>query len=86
VPIKNFPCAYLGLPLHTRQLRRIDIQPLIDKVAASLPIWTGRSLDKAGRLRLLNSVLISIPVHFLTVFALKKWATKKIDKRVFGSL
>jgi hypothetical protein len=39
-----------------------------------------RSVSSSGRLRLLNSVLSSIPLHFLTVFALKKWAIKKIDK------
>lgn len=24
---KNFPCKYLGLPLHTRKLKKIDLQP-----------------------------------------------------------
>ena len=28
--IREFPCSYLGLPLHTRQLHRVDIQPLIE--------------------------------------------------------
>lgn len=79
-PIKSFPCTYLGLPLHTRQLRRVDIQPLIDKVAARLPSWKGRFLNRAGRLTLVNSVLSSIPTYFLTVFPLQKWAIKQVDK------
>lgn len=29
---------------------------------------------------LVNSVLSAIPVSFLTVFALKRWAIKRIDK------
>jgi hypothetical protein len=33
-PMKSFP-----RPLHTR---RVDIQPLIDKVRAKLPAWKGR--------------------------------------------
>ena len=56
------------------------MQPLIEKVAARLPGWKGRLLNKAGRLRLVNAVLTSIPVHFLSVFALKKWALKRIDR------
>lgn len=32
-----FPCKYLGLPLHNRKLRKVDLQPLIDKVGAKLP-------------------------------------------------
>ena len=79
-PIKSFPCAYLGLPLHYRKLGRVEVQPLIEKVAARLPTWKGRLLSKIGRLRLVNAVLTSIPVHFLTVFPLQKWALKKIDR------
>ena len=71
-PIKSFPCTYLGLSLHFRKLGRVEVQPLIEKVAARLPGWKGRLLNKASRLRLVNAVLTSIPVHFLSVFALKK--------------
>ena len=71
-PIKSFPCTYLGLPLHFRKPGRVEVQPLIEKVAARLSGWKGRLLNKASRLRLVNAVLTSIPVHFLSVFALKK--------------
>jgi len=79
-PVKDFPCSYLGLPLHTRQLRRVDIQPIIDKVANRLPAWRGSFLNKVARLKLVNKVLSSIPVYFLTVFNPKKWDVQKIDK------
>lgn len=39
--VQNFPCKYLGLPLHYRQLRKGDIKPLIDKLSARLAIWKG---------------------------------------------
>ena len=74
--IKEFPCSYLGLPLHTRQLRRVDIQPVIDKVANRLSTWKGSFINRAGRLKLVNTVLSSMPVYFLTMFDLKKWALK----------
>ena len=32
--ISSFPGKYLGLPLHTRKLRRVEIQPLIDKIGS----------------------------------------------------
>jgi exonuclease III len=79
-PIKALPCTYLGLPLHYRALHRVEIQPIIDKVANRLPSWKGRFLNKAGRLKLVNSVLTSIPTYFLIAFSIKKWAIKKIDK------
>ena len=77
--VKAFPCKYLGLPLHTRALRKVDVQPLIDRIAAKLPAWKAKFLDRFGHLTLVNSVLTSMPVHILTVFALKKWAIRKID-------
>jgi hypothetical protein len=50
-PIKEFPCKYLGLPLHVRAIRRVDIQPLIDKVGGKMASWKGNLLNRAGRLR-----------------------------------
>ena len=79
-PVKTFSCTYLGLPLHVRQIRRVDVQPLIDKVGRRLAAWKGRLMNKVGRLRLVNVVLTSIPTYYLTVFKLQKWAIKKIDK------
>ena len=85
-PIKDFPCTYLGLPLHTRKLRRVDIQLLVDKVAKRLPAWKGKFLNRAGRLTVLNMVLSSIPTYFLTAFQPQKWMIKQIDKLRRGFL
>jgi hypothetical protein len=70
--VKDFPCKYLGLPLHTRGLRKIDVLPLNDRIASKLPVWKAKFLDHSGCLTWVNSVLMSMPVHFMTVFALKK--------------
>jgi mannosylglycoprotein endo-beta-mannosidase len=58
----------------------VEIQPVSDKLANRPPSWKGKFLTKAGRLKLVNSVLTSIPTYFLTVFNLKKWAFKNLDK------
>ncbi|XP_073358986.1 uncharacterized protein [Aegilops tauschii subsp. strangulata] len=76
----SFPCQYLGLPLSTRKLRRIDMQPMIDKGAARLKIWKGRLMNKTGRLQLINSTLTATATFFLTSFAPHKWAVKKFDR------
>jgi hypothetical protein len=34
--IATFPRKYLGLPLHFRRLRKVDLQPLIDKITDKL--------------------------------------------------
>jgi hypothetical protein len=45
-----------------------------------LAAWKGKLLNRAGRLRLINTVLSSLPTCFLTVFKLPKWEIKRIDK------
>jgi hypothetical protein len=47
-PLKEFPC-YLGLPLHLKELRKIDFLPLIEKVGGKLPRWKGKLMSKAAR-------------------------------------
>jgi hypothetical protein len=77
--VSSFPGKYLGLPLHTRKLRRVDDQPLIDKIGGRLPGWKGKMLSSAGRETLVKSVLTSQPIYHLTVFPAQKWLIKQID-------
>jgi hypothetical protein len=46
--IGKFPGNYLGLPLHTRQLRRVDVQPLLDKIGGRILGWKGKLLSMAA--------------------------------------
>jgi hypothetical protein len=78
--ITSLPCTYLGMPLSLRRLRRIDIQPLIDKIAARLGHWKGKLMSKAGRLTLLRVVLSALPVFLMTTHPLSAWAVAQIDK------
>jgi mannosylglycoprotein endo-beta-mannosidase len=79
-PVQSFPCTYLGLPLHLRHLRRVDVQPLVDKLANRLSTWRGKFLNRAGRLQLLNSSLSSVPTYHMTMFAPQKWLLKRLNK------
>ena len=44
----HFPVKYLGLPLITAHLRRIDFQSLVNKIVVKLNGWNGRNLSHAG--------------------------------------
>ena len=48
--VVNFPCKYLGLPLHYNKITRGDIQPTLDKMVAKLQIWRGKLLSSDARL------------------------------------
>jgi hypothetical protein len=83
-PVQTFPCTYLGLPLHYKQLRRVNFQPLIDKMANRLPLWKGKFLNRAGRLKLLNTSLSTIhnphiPAHSLCTEKMVAEKTQQIS-------
>ena len=35
-PVSSLPMKYLGVPLHFDKLRRVDIQPIVDKISKGL--------------------------------------------------
>jgi hypothetical protein len=50
VKIAKFPGKYLGLLLHIRKLRRVDVQPLIDRNGSRLQGWKGMLLSSVSNL------------------------------------
>lgn len=78
--VGKFLGKYLGLPLHKRKLRRVDVQPLLDKIGGHIPGWKGKLMSMAGRETLFKCVLISQLIYHLTVFPVQKWMLKQIDK------
>lgn len=78
--VSNFPCKYLGLPLHTRKLRKVELQPLVDKVGSRIPGWQGRFFTSAGREVLVKNTLSSTPIYHLTILQQNKWPYKRIDR------
>lgn len=76
----NLPCKYLGLPLSIRKLRRVEIQPLLDKSSARLKPWKGKLITRPGRLILVNSVITAMATYFLTIFTANVWAEKRLNK------
>lgn len=67
--VAAIPGRYLGLPLHFRRLRKIDLQPFIDKIAGRLPGWKGKHLNKPGRVALAMSVLTATVVLHITAIS-----------------
>lgn len=77
---KYLPCTYLGLPLSLRKIRRVQLQPCIDKIEVRLAGYKRNMLSRAGRLAILKTVLTAMPIYQLTVADLPTWARKRIDK------
>lgn len=74
------PVKYLGLPLLPRKPQPLDYQPLIDKVLARITGWTVRHLSFAGRLQLIQSVILGIINFWGAVFPLPNACLEKLEQ------
>ena len=79
-PRSDFPIIYLGLPLTLKRPHKELFLPLIEKIESKLDGWKGKLISRGGRLQLMNSVLSSIPIYFMSSFLLPIWVINRIDK------
>lgn len=68
IPVDTLPVHYLGLPLTTKSMTRNDYESFIDKIKTCILSWTSRSLSYAGRLQLINTVIVSITNFWCSLF------------------
>jgi hypothetical protein len=73
------PFAYLGLPLGTTRPTVKDLTPIVDQIERRLNA-SSRFLDYGGRLQLVNSVLSSLPNHYLSSLKIHKTIIKIADR------
>lgn len=62
-----WPMKYLGVPIGFSCKRKIFWEPLVKKFKQKLASWKADSLNQAGRLVLVKSVLDSLPVYWMSV-------------------
>ena len=76
----QLPVRYLGLPLLTRKMTVADYTPLMEKVRTRMCNWNGRFLSYAGRLQLIQSVIMSLTNFWLTAFRMPKKCLGEMEK------
>ena len=64
--IGSFPFKYMALPIGANSRKLSTWQPLLDMLLTRLSSWINRFVGWGGRVILLNSVLDSIPIFFLS--------------------
>ncbi|KAK6290248.1 hypothetical protein POUND7_001789 [Theobroma cacao] len=73
------PFFYLGMPLGAN-LRKTSMWKLIVKrFRDRLVGWKGRMLSMGGRVILINSTLLSLPLYYMSLFKASKCMIKKLD-------
>ena len=64
----SWPMSYLGMPLGDNPIRVGFWDPVIEKISIRLSSWFKGCLSRGGRLTLIQSVLESIPIYYLSLF------------------
>jgi hypothetical protein len=77
--VGSLPFTYLGLPLGTTRPTIQDLTPIVDHLERRLNA-SARFLDYGGRLQLVNSVLSTLPNHYLCSLKVHKTIIKIADR------
>ncbi|KAL2943828.1 hypothetical protein RDABS01_032175 [Bienertia sinuspersici] len=68
--VGKLPFTYLGVPMSPKRIQPHECEKLVDKMCAKIKVWSSRNLSYAGRLQLVNSVLMSISTYWCQIFLL----------------
>ena len=79
--LSTFPQTYLGLPLSPHKLRPFDFQPLISSFDKYLAGWKARLLSSGGRIVLVNAVLGTLPIYYMSSILLPKGVRELLDAK-----
>jgi hypothetical protein len=75
--IGSIPFIYLGLSVGANHRKEVTWQPLLDSLAKRLGVWRNKYVSFGGRVVLLNYVLNSIPIFYLSFMKLHVKVWKK---------
>ncbi|XP_039014273.1 uncharacterized protein LOC120144227 [Hibiscus syriacus] len=80
--IGSLPFNYLGIPLGADPRRLSTWDPLVARFRSKLSGWKCRLLSFAGRVILVYSVLLALPLCFMSIFHIPKSILFRLDKWV----
>ncbi|XP_062104537.1 uncharacterized protein LOC133815748 [Humulus lupulus] len=75
----QMPFKYLGIPICAKKILAKDCELLLEKMVARIRTWSSRNLSYAGRIILINSVLISIHSYWSQIMLIPKQVLKRIN-------
>ena len=87
--VGSYPFKYLGIPMQVTKLKNADWNVLLERIEKKLSSSKGKHLSVGGRLVLINSVLISLPMFMMSFFEVPRVILRKLDylrSRFFGKL
>ena len=77
--VGHWPLQYLRMPLGGNPCRQLFWEPIVSKVRKRLDGWKRSFLSRGGRLSLIESVLSSLPIYYLSLFRIPVGVAKEIE-------
>ncbi|XP_073007456.1 uncharacterized protein [Typha latifolia] len=84
--VAKMPFVYLGVPISRRRVSVKEHGWLVEQVARKLDGWKRNYLPQAGRLTLLNAVLLAIPTYWLGCLWVPNTTLEAINRVARGFL
>ncbi|RAL50897.1 hypothetical protein DM860_005253 [Cuscuta australis] len=75
----KLPFIYLGCPISSSRLSIQDCDKLVEKICAKITTWSSKHLTYAGRVRLINTVLMGIITFWARIFLIPSKVMKTIQ-------
>lgn len=76
----HFPIKYLGVPITSSRLTKIECNGLVEKILAKVHFWGTRNISFAGRAMLINSVVFGVLTYWASVFIMPNEVLTQITK------
>ena len=74
----TLPFTYLGMPIGANPRRAAAWKSIIGKFKKKLVPWKYKSLSYAGRICLINSILSSLPIFYISFFKMPSQVAREI--------
>ncbi|XP_019263419.1 PREDICTED: uncharacterized protein LOC109241151 [Nicotiana attenuata] len=74
----TLPFRYLEVPISARNISAIDNDSMAQKITSRIRGWGTRNFFYAGRVQLINSVLMHVHTYWASIFILLKLVVKRI--------
>ena len=71
---------YLGVPITTSRLTKMECRGLVEKILAKVHIWVTRSISFAARAQLINTVIFWMFNYWASIFMLTNEVLENITK------
>ncbi|KAM6547870.1 hypothetical protein CsatB_019546 [Cannabis sativa] len=76
---QEMPFTYLGIPICGKKISGKECDILAERMTARIKTWSSRNLSFAGRITLINSVLIAIQAYWSQIMILPKKVLRSIE-------